>query len=113
MPESTYHLPDWKSVTTESQNDSDTVKSSKLKKCAIKTQPLPASTPFVHNSVSHVHIVVPFMTFWQFQLTPIAVMNRIFHSEMAVTVRAGGACTQFKTKHHSKHQRVLPVYGPP
>ena len=24
-------------------------------------------------------------------------MNRIFHSEMAVTVRAGGACTQLKT----------------
>ena len=33
-------------------------------------------------------------------------MNRIFHSEMAVTARAGGACTQFKTKHQSKRQRV-------
>ena len=34
-------------------------------------------------------------------------MNRIFHSKMAVTARAGGACTQFKTKHQSKNQRVL------
>ena len=36
-------------------------------------------------------------------------MNRIFHSKMAVTARGGGACTQFKTKHQSKHQRVLRV----
>ena len=38
-------------------------------------------------------------------------MNRIFHSrlKMAVTARAGGACTQFKTKHQRQHQRVLPA----
>ena len=48
--------------------------------------------------------------FGSFAMTPIAVMNRIFHSEMAVTARACGTCTQFKTKHQSKHQRVLPAY---
>ena len=38
-------------------------------------------------------------------------MNRVFHNrlKMAVTARAGGACTQFKPKHQSKHQRVLPA----
>ena len=51
--------------------------------------------------------------FWQFWLTALVVMNRIFHSKMAVTARAGGACTQFKTKHQSKHQPVLPAYDPP
>ena len=45
----------------------------------------------------------------QVVLTDPAVMNRIFHSEMEVTARAGGACTQFKTKHQSKHQLVLPA----
>ena len=34
-----------------------------IEKCATKTQHFVASTPFVHNSVSHDHIVVPFMTF--------------------------------------------------
>ena len=67
-------------------------------KCTMKTQPLLASTPFVYNQLSHDHIVLPFMTFWQFQLTPIAVMDRVFPSEMAVTTRADGSCTQFKTK---------------
>ena len=80
-----------------------------IEKFAMKTQHLVASTPFVHNSVSHDHIVVPFMTFLA-DLTVLAVMNRIFHSKMAVTARAGGACTQFKTKHQSKLQRVLPAY---
>ena len=35
-----------------------------IEKCATKTQHFVASTPFVHNSVSHDHIVVPFMTFF-------------------------------------------------
>ena len=37
-----------------------------IEKYTMKTQHLLASAPFVHTSVSHEHIVVPLITFWQF-----------------------------------------------
>ena len=51
----------------QSLHDSDSVKTSKLKNVRWKLNLcLLRSTPFVHNSMSHDHIMVPFVTFWQF-----------------------------------------------
>ena len=70
--------------------------------------------PFVHNSVSHDHILITFMTFWQFNWLCLPSRFRFFSCEMAVTACAAcGTCTQFKTKHQSKRQRVIPACGHP
>ena len=94
----------------QSLHDSDTVKSSKLKNVRWK---LNICLLRRHLYTIQWHMTTLWYRSWlfgSFAMTPIAVMNRIFHSEMAVTARACGTCTQFKTKHQSKHQRVLPAY---
>ena len=114
VPDSTYHLADLKSVTTESRNLSPCMTATpwsrvNWKMCdenstfgcfdAICTQ---SSVTWPHCGTVH-----DFFGSFHWPRLPSWIG---FFSEMAVTARASGACTQFKTKHQSKHQRVLPAY---
>ena len=115
VPDSTYHLVDLKSVTTESWNVSPCMTATPWSR--VNWKMCDENSTFgcfdafcTQFSVTWPHCGTVHDFFWQFWLTALAVMNRIFHSKMAVTARAGGACTQFKTKHPSKLQRVLPAY---
>ena len=58
VPDSTYHLAELKSVTTESRNDSPCMTATPWSRVNWKiydeNSHLLASAPFVHNSVSHV-----------------------------------------------------------
>ena len=114
VPDSTYNLVDLKSVMTESRNVSPCMTAAPWSrvnwKMCDENSHLLASTPFVHNSVSHDHIVILFMTILAVLTDRACRHDSDFYSEMAVTARAGGECTQLKTKHQSKHQRVLPAY---
>ena len=114
VPDSTYHLADLKGVTAESQNVSPCMTATPWRRVNWKMCDENSTFACFDAICTQFNVTWPhcgtvrdfFGTFnWL-----IAVMNRIFHSEMAVTARAGGACTQFKTKHQSKRQRVLPSY---
>ena len=94
----------------QSLHDSDTVKTSKLKNVRSK---LNLCLLRRHLYTIQCHVTKLWYRSWlfgTFNWPCLPSWIGIFHSEMAVTARAGLACTQFKTKHQSKRQRVLPAY---
>ena len=96
-------------LSVPSLHDSDTVMSSKLQKCdenwtftrfdAICTQ---FSVTPPHSVTVHDFLTV---------LTDPACRHESdFSQQYGSGSTGGGTCTQFKAKHQSKHQRVLPAY---
>ena len=92
-------------------HDSDTVKSSKLKYVRWKLN--------IWLLRRHLYTIQCHMTtlwyrswlFWQFWLTALAIMNRIFHSKMAVTARA--AARARSSKQNTRAACFACIYGPP
>ena len=114
VPDSTYHLADLKSVTTESQNVSPCMTATPWRRVNWKMCDENSTFAWLDAICTQFNVTWPHCgtvrDFLALLTDPVCRHESVFHSEMAVTARARGACTQFKTKHQSKRQRVLPAY---
>ena len=105
VPDSTYHLVDLKSVTTESWNVSPCMTATPWSR--VNWKMCDENSTFgcfgaicTQFSVTWPHCGTVHDFFWQFWLTALAVINWIFHSKMAVTARAAArACSSKQLSH--------------